>query len=109
MAFVAGALAFYAFCFSPPEYSLRGVVGVIYPTCTLIWSILSYLPTILSLIDLLGITLAHYDIIMNSPMTSFSQQEKLSLLLQSGTITGIPSSNTEHLWGDLSVINAPSF
>ena len=30
-------------------------VGVIYPTCTLIWSILAYLPTILSLMDLLGI------------------------------------------------------
>ena len=30
-------------------------VGVIYPTYTLIWSILAYLPTILSLIDLIGI------------------------------------------------------
>ena len=32
-----------------------GYVAVTYPTCTLIWSILAYLPTILSLIDLLGI------------------------------------------------------
>ena len=31
------------------------IVGVIYPTCKRIWSILAYLPTILILFDLLGI------------------------------------------------------
>ena len=55
MYFVVGALEFHEFYFSPLDYSLRGGVGFIYPTCTLIWSILAYLPTILSLIDLLGI------------------------------------------------------
>ena len=55
MAFAIGALEFHAFYFTPPEYSIRGGVGVIYPTCTFVWSILAYLPTILSLIDLLGI------------------------------------------------------
>ena len=55
MAFVSRTLAFHAFIFTPPVYSLRGGVEVIYPTYTLIWSILAYLPTILSLIDLIGI------------------------------------------------------
>ena len=35
MEFVLGALTFHAFYFTPPEYSLRGDVGDIYPPCAL--------------------------------------------------------------------------
>ena len=56
MSLVSRDLALHALYVSTsPEYSLRGDVGVIYPRCTLICPILAYLPTILSLIDLLGI------------------------------------------------------
>ena len=82
MAFIVGALAFHVFYFIPPEYSLRGGVGVIIQLTHFIWSILAYLHTILSLLTQLESSLAHHDINMITPMPSFNQGGQLNLLLE---------------------------